>query len=459
MNVGINFFDANNALGIHSVDYSMCATLFHEIQRDSSKNLIEYRDIINHYDSLSENLIDLKTSDIKELNEFNNFIINVNNKYGWISVLVVPSMMHILETKQILKYTDAKENTFEAINDSLGTMKNNESQLDATEKQLKQAIGEEAKNKEISWWKETLKQIGVFKDENIDPVFNFTNKIVGPTIGAGVGYIVYYMFPGFPEMFQLVHQSGIVPRILDGVSTIAATVINPTGMMTGSLISGSFEKGKSVIEWFKKNMYLGKGETKTSIVEFIVTYMVVIFIYTFIVVTISLVLITLFIILKVIFFYLDILISFFISAAIMVWTLVFNHDRAVEGVVKFLAKTLILGLTPITIVMSVYIYMFCRALLYYLWRNFIELAYSVSEITQHTLDSETVSGTLTMIQSYAIYSISEIIFMFISIFVAYIVLFKLHSRILELIGFEAGSGIAGYAQKVFESMQAKITKA
>ena len=143
----------------------------------------------------------------------------------------------------------------------------------------------------------------------------------------------------------------------------------------------------------------------------------------------------------------------------MVWTLVFNHDRAVEGVVKFLAKTLILGLTPITIVMSVYIYMFCRALLYYLWRNFIELAYSVSEITQHTLDSETVSGTLTMIQSYAIYSISEIIFMFISIFVAYIVLFKLHSRILELIGFEAGSGIAGYAQKVFESMQAKITKA
>lgn len=52
----------------------------------------------------------------------------------------------------------------------------------------------------------------------------------------------------------------------------------------------------------------------------------------------------------------------------MVWTLAFNHDRAVEGVVKFLAKTLILGLTPITIVMSVYIYMFCRALLYYLWK-------------------------------------------------------------------------------------------
>ena len=71
MNVGINFFDVNNPLGIHSVDYSMCATLFHEIQRDSSKNLIEYRDIINHYDSLSENLIDLKTTDIKELNEFN----------------------------------------------------------------------------------------------------------------------------------------------------------------------------------------------------------------------------------------------------------------------------------------------------------------------------------------------------------------------------------------------------
>lgn len=449
MNVGVNFFDANNALGIHAAEYSMCANLFHQIQQESGSHLIQYRDILHHYDSLSENLIDLKTTDIKELNEFLNFVVNVNNRYGWISALMVPSITHLLETKQILKYTDAREETFEAINSSLGTMKTNESALDATEKQLKEVIGEPSPNKEISWWDAALKKMGVFKDENIDPIFNFTSKyIAAPTIGAAVGYTIYSLFPGFDEIFKQIAGSGIVPQIMNGISNIA-TIIIPGGSSIGTLVS----TGTNMLSSISKAVGLG------PIVVYIATYMVTVFFYTFIVSTVSLVLITLFIILKIIFFYLDILISFFISAAIMVWALVFNHEKAIGGVLKFLSKTLILGLTPLSIVMSVYVYMFCRAILYYLWRNFIELIYSVSDITQHSLDSETISGTFTMIQTYAIYSISEIIFMFISIYVAYIVLFKFHDRLLEYFGYEGGSGIAGYAQKVFESMQGKLTKA
>lgn len=443
-----HFEKESNALQIDGVEYTLCASLFSEIQRDSNKYLLDYKNINNTYSTMSNTLKQLKTTDIKELDEFLSFTTNINNSYGWISVLMIPSLTHIFEAKNILKYTISHTDKNEDLINGIGEMKANTTKLKVTEEKIKAGLDESAKASELTMWESFLKKIGFFKDKMLDPVMNFTSeKITGPLVGSAAAYSIYYMLPGFHEVYTMLHTSGIVANILQLISNVTSTVITLSGPF-----GAAFEALLSI-----KNILMS-GADSVSFFEFIANYVIAIFLYTFLLATMALLLITVLIILKIIFFYIDIIISFFISTAVMLWSLVFDQDQAKATISKFFYKTTLLSFTPISIVMSVYVYMFSNAALYYLWHNFVELVYTVSTKATGNLDGSTLSGSFAQVQAFAVYKASDIIFTFVSIILAYVILFKFHDRVLEFFGHDGASGISKYVGKAFDSLQHKLAK-
>ena len=111
---------------------------------------------------------------------------------------------------------------------------------------------------------------------------------------------------------------------------------------------------------------------------------------------------------------------------------------------------------PISIVLSVYVFLFAKAALYYLYNILNELLFAASQKAINGLDSETFVGSFMSVQNWTIYSVSNTIFMFIVIFLAYTILFNFHDRILHYFGHEGENGITKYANSAFEGIKHKI---
>ncbi len=437
--VTIQFFEKDNKQGFEYVDYKTCSNLFTDLQQESTKNLIFYKKTVKKFEDFSNTLVSVKTTDVQELNNFLNSIVNINNKYGWISAAIVPSISNVLETKEILKYTVDLENNMENILDEMGELKS------PTEKTDLKFTKNDKKAEDIGFFTKISKWFAGTADKVADPAFNFLENGTTYGISKALSFAIYYIFPFFSELFNLIKESGLVDKIfssLTGAGSLFISTLNLGAGAIGSLVSDSVNVIQNL-----SNTFTG------GILSFAITFMLTVFFYQFIISVLALIFISLLIILKIIFYFIDAIIAFFISTAVMLWSLVFDRQRAVSTVGEFFYKLTILAASPISIVLSVYVYMFSKAALAYLYNNLIELTFYISNKLGNDLDSHTLSGSFTGLQTWTIYNISQMIFVFVNVFLAYYILFNFHEKILYFFGHKGEGGAGKAASQVLDNLK------
>lgn len=429
------------------VNYELCSKVLKDIKKDSSSLLLTYKNSLKNYKKMADKLLYLKQSDLDEYNRWATYVTNINNTYGWISVAMVPAMTTVLEYKQIFKFTESIEELQEDVNGRIGETKPIKSNLKRDQKESNFNDAEDA-----SWWVSISKFFGNVKDYFVDPVQNFLQEnIGGPAAGTIMGYSFFFLMPGFDSLFNFVQQSGIVDLIMTVSSAIINVAKGALAVATGGVSVAVF----GAIELASNLISSGAGEDK-GIIYFLIAFIFAIGVYFVVMSTLAIILTSLFVVLKIILYHIDLIATFFISVALMFWTLS-TGDKEGEMYKKFFGKVVVLSLTPLSIVMSVYVYIFAAGILRYLWDLSFELIFSVSMETMNQVDGSSLMSQYQYIQIYALNTFAGIIFQIVSIFLSYIILFKFHERIMNYFGMEDG-GVAAMAGRLFDNMSHKLSK-
>lgn len=440
-----------NDLSYNYVDYETCSSIFTDVREESSQLLMRYKNMISSYSKIADKLLYLKSSDMEEFDKWASYVINMNNKYGWLSVAMMPSMTHVLQTKQIFNFAENVQDIQEDINDRIGQTIPIKSELKKTVALNEELYNQDFKEDEgASWFVKIYKLLGGAAD-SLDSVPNFFNEyIIGPAGGKIIGTSMYFMMPGFNEMYHFVEKLGFIDFVMEKLNKFIIVGKSMLGVTTGgfySALSGGLELISMVLD------NTGKNDT---FAHHLLSFILAVMLYTFIITAVTLVLVSLFIVLKIIFYHTELIVTLFVSIAMMFYSLAMKENQQ-NMFAKFFVSTIVLSLTPLSIVLSVYVYMATSAILRYLWDLCFENIFRANIFTLNTLDSNTMIGTIEYMKTYAVDSLASIIFNIVNIFLAYMILFKFHEQVLSKLGLE-NTGAISLASKMFDSMQYKISK-
>ncbi len=440
---GINFLK-DNPLGFTKVDYNFCSTLYSQIQQQTKDNLLDYRFTLDRYDQIANKIDDINHYDLENMNNFLTEAVGYNNKLGWMSVALVPSLTQIFEIKDILKYADSyNSKANDKLVGTIGTMDQKQKNL-IRDKQNELFKG----NSKKSWWtsiwettKEKAKDAGQFTQNMFSRGMNYLSIGNGNVLGWTAAKAMYSIFPGFSEVKDSVKNSGIAAIFANGVSTITSKIPG-IGVVT------------------KLASFVGSSKDAGGILVYLINYTLSILLYGFLISTLALMLITALIIIKIIYYFVEMIVAVFVSLAVMLWSLVFDKNQAYSSVGEFFYKVVLLAFTPITIVLSVYVYIFSKATLYWLYSMLMEAVYHISTTSGTDVKGHSLTGAFTQVQIYAIYNLGDIILSFLSIFLAYSIIFSFNSWMMDYFGHKGQNGLKkGFDHVADEFKQKALSKA
>lgn len=464
VDTNINYLK-DNPLGFDSVDYGTCAAMFQKMQQASSDNFVKYKEIIKGYNAASDNMQSFLDSDMEEINGFLTAIVNISNKLGWVSVALVPSITDILETKKIFTFSNRPlfNSDDYSIVQSVGEMEVKKVDLvkrNELEAGKSQAIKEDVKVETSS---DTWRWIKSLVDSNS----NLSGK-VGISIGWAMGQVAsgfgYFMFPGFGELYAGIEKTTIPTVLINLTSSGASIVTKFIPFMKGpigGIISGISKLDK--FEIIKKT----KEEDAKGIMIFATTYLLSLFLYCTLLAILMVALITLLTVSKIIYYFIEVIIAVFISTAVMLWGLIFDKTSSSSTIGEFFYKIVLLALSPISIVLSIYAFLFAKGAMLWLYRLIAEFILFSSKNIILKLDSKNegianLSGfdnIFAGIQAYGVYNMGEMIIVFFTIFIAYNIIFHFHDWILAYFGHKGDTGIQRNMDAVFQEVkQRTMTK-
>lgn len=459
---------STNQLGIQSVSYPFCSDLFHSIKLKTGDILVDYQKMLKAQERASESMNNINANDIKNVNNFLQYTIAINNKFGWISIAMIPSLQGAMEAKRVVGVIDSYKSENEEIFSSFGNT--HLKQIDLIKKSDELMPGERDMQSQAGFFNTLSTFFGKAKNILGSWAGNTIGrglKSVGDVISLSLGWIggktIYFMFPGFGDMYKAVQESQIPYYIVEnGMSGLehAASIV-PVG---GVVIKGlELIKGiKNVVKSKVSKNTNGESRPATlfsAILVFIVAYLIAVFLYTFVITTLSLALVSALIIIKIIYFFIEIIVVMFISMAVMLWALTMDKQRTVSTISEFFYKVSILALSPISIVLSVYVFIFAKGTMYWLYRLINEMIYAIVAVADNSMSTTgitNIGGLFTFINTYAAYNMGEMILIFMSLFLAYNIIFHFHDWILDYFGHKGGSSaVSKSADSVFQEIKSR----
>lgn len=455
VDTNINYLK-DNPLGFDSVDYGTCAAMFQKMQQASSDNFVKYKEIIKGYNAASDNMQSFLDSDMDEINGFLTAIVNISNKLGWVSVALVPSITDILETKKIFTFSKRSENN--EIIDAVGKMEVQKVDLvkrNELEAGKSQAIKEDVnvENSSDNW-----RSIKSFIDK-IDGVSGKIGIGVGWTMGQAVSGFGYFMFPGFGELYAGIEKTTIPQALASATTNAASSLIKFMPSGANLIIRGITKLEK--LEIIKTT----KNEDGKNIVTFLITYVICLFLYITLFSIFAVALVTLLTISKIIYYFIEVIIAVFISTAVMLWGLIFDKNSSSSTIGEFFYKIVLLALSPISIVLSIYAFLFAKGAMLWLYRLIAEFILFSSKNIILNLDSKNegisnlsgVDNILSGIQAYGVYNMGEMLLVFFSVFIAYTIIMHFHDWVLGYFGHKGGSAVQKSLNNVFSDVKHKAT--
>ena len=437
---GILMFD-NNPLGYQRVDYNTCSKIYNEISRDTASGIFQYDNLTQKYYSIQKTISKMNTKARSDVEKIEQNIVGLNNQLGWISVALVPNLNYVFNSKDIFKYTqEYNSGDFESKNEKLI---NSIGSMQYPKKKLQLDAISNIKTDDIGWWEKlkhkfTNLSISTTLDSSLNKAL--TGLGIDTMVGWGASKMLYFILPGFGELYTKIknavfdnggNEKQISQKAIDFLSSKMTNLFAPVLILKTILPNG--------------------------IMQVIISYLIAIFVYTFMLTAISLILITSLLILKIVYYFIEIIISIFISKAILLWSLVFDEQQAMSSAKDFAYKIALLIFSPIAIVLSVYVFIFAKAIMYYVYGIIMEASYKITKIASG-IDTNTIGGAFTSVVQYSVYSFGSIILTFVSLFIAFNVFFHFYDWMLSYFGHKGEAGIAKSANSVLQEIKMRTMR-
>jgi len=413
-------------LGYTKINPLACLKIEENIAIKTKKILADYskvqlelnvsKAIINNYNS----------NTASEFNKYVNFMQFVSNNYGWISSAVVPPSYSLLFQggTSVFAYDIAQK----TIANSDG---NNLSQTWAGNDESKREIEDDG----------------------------FIAGFVKDIFSTMQGQFVWFVMPGFEAIFKNVYQymSNIayldptyyqssdsklvtfIEKVIDFIGTFAWVF----GKIGAAIAKSLFFLAKTLIT---PALYL--------ILLFVAIY-ISIQIYVTLVTTVTMVIIGGAITIKICLYFMELLMYYFLSDAILFISIVTQKN---DYFTKFLSKGITITLlTPLLIVLSVYVYILFHTLATELYSTLINAIYEISNVQQQTIinnsGAEAIKATFASIVIMSIQSFGEVVILLFSLIIGTVVIFKFKDWVFKMIGIEDND----FASSMMSEINNKLT--
>jgi hypothetical protein len=148
----------------------------------------------------------------------------------------------------------------------------------------------------------------------------------------------------------------------------------------------------------------------------------------------------------------------FISMAVMLWSLTFDKQGSGSTVSEFFYKVSLLALSPISIILSVYVFMFASGTLQWLYDLFMSIILYIGEESIVNLDGQgfglqRLRVAFTTMQLYTFYNMTSMIVLFLTIFMAYNIVFHFHDWLLNYFGHKGEKGLGQNIENVVSEIK------
>ena len=428
--INLNGTEIFDNLNYTKIDPYLCVKIEETVYVDTKKILGDYSSILFSL-KMSKMIKDKsmeggKEDGFKRDSAFSNYINLMEfmqNNFGWLNSVVVPTSYNLFfsASSNVFNYDIAK-------NEIKSNGGNNISESWAGNDSTKRQISDEV-----------------------------NGGLLTTLIAGAQERFIWYIMPGFSEVHSQIYS--LFSNIVE---------LDPTArQMSEGKKKTMFDKLLNLIYTFPAVGMLGLlgklvsalgGFVGNSLLYGLLLYAsltIAIVIYTSMIATISMVIIATSIVIKIALYFMELLIYYFLSDAILFISIVTSKD---EYFIKFLSKGLnIMLLSPILIVLSVYIYLLVHNLALELYKMLIGIIYEMIMVANETIiennDTGAFKGIETTVAAVSLQSFGEIVVTLLSIIVGMVIIFNFKDWVFKIIGIEDD----GISNKIGEQLNQKIT--
>ncbi|MDA3053527.1 hypothetical protein [Campylobacter sp. JMF_03 NE3] len=375
----------DNSLGATTISMGMCANLSSKIEqrsnivKDFAEHFIELEGLVKTLDD--DGPIDTLTGKnmSKNLNSVSNFVQKSKNQQeqiGWIYSAIAPASYTMLLSSQVADSAKKKQEAISAISNvpKEGGISNDVAGSDVEEDWT-------IINKVTSWLSE---------------------------------YASFALFPGFTSLVKIIFDFG--EYVIDGLINIAITASVFVFQWAALPIVAKLLTVKGLLA-------IGVGSTIKNIVLGIGAWFIAIFLYTLFIQIISTTFILMMIIYRIAFYFIELMIFFVASPVVVIWSVIQNKA---EVIWNYVGRGLVLTITPVLIVLSCYIFIFCQEL-------FITIQSIIIGLFNGTFDNSNASMSQTLVTT-SIVMISTVLVQLALIIAGYVTIINFPKWFLTTVG-------------------------
>lgn len=409
-------------LGYSKINPMLCVKIEENIATSTKRILADYSRVSAEIE-VSKAIVDnYSTRTAEQFNHYVDFMQFIGNNYGWISVAVVPPSFSLLfgDGKSVFAYDVAQKKI--ANNDG-----NNLSQANAGNDEERREITDDADG---GW--------GV--------------KLVSGVVSN----TMWFILPGFSDIFKVVHEyikdaahlNSKTDKKAEDKGSLLRTVI---GMFTslGGLLVGVLKIALMIIKFF--------GAPLIYAFVLYVSLLIAVQIYTIMITTLTMIVIGGAITIKVCLYFMELLLYYFLTDAILFISIVTQKN---EYFVKFLSKGMTITLlTPLLIVLSVYVFIFFYNLAKEMYGMLMNTIYEISKYQYATIYSETpeaeamINSFITEVTIHSSQAFGEIVITIFALVIGTITIFKFKDWVFKIIGIDDND----FSAQMSEGINQKIT--
>ncbi len=293
------------------------------------------------------------------------------------------------------------------------------------------------------------------------------DSILASVFGHIQSKFVWFMIPGFENVYEKVHQyfsnvAGLDPtaqqikekesNLGNAISSakyfVASAAAGPLGMLSSAIMSVVSTFGGFISKAVTSALQYG--------ILMYVSLVVAIFIMTMMITSLMLIVVATFSIIKIVMHFLEIIILAVTVDLLLFYALVTNKKEYFEN---FIGKSLvILILTPLSVVFASYLYIFISTAAIELYLMLIGMTFDTMSVANQTIiansDNSFFNGLNALISAISLKSLGVVVIHFLSAFIGVYLIFKLKDMILNMMGINSDDS---NISKLTETLQGKLT--
>lgn len=429
--ISLNGTEIFDSLNYSKIDPYLCVRIEESVHVNTKKILGDYSSILFSL-KMSKMIKDKNMekggdNSFKRDSAFSNYVNLMEfmqNNFGWINAVVVPTSYNLFfsANSNVFNYDITKN---EVRNNGGNNISESWAGNDSTKRQISDEVGGGVLNTFIAGIQERF---------------------------------IWYIMPGFSDVHTQIYNffSNVVE--LDPTARQSADGKKKTMFDTLLNLLTSFPGLGMIGGWLIKILGAWGGFAGSAILYGALLYAslaISIAIYTSMISTISMVVIATSIVVKIALYFMELLIYYFLSDAILFISMVTSKN---EYFTKFLSKGLnIMLLSPILIVLSVYIYLLVHNLALELYKMLIGIIYEMIMVANETIiennDTGAFKGIETTIAAVSLKSFGEIVVTLLSVIVGIVIIFNFKDWVFKIIGIDDD----GISNKIGEQFNQKLT--